>query len=420
MTDVLPSESQPEASSSKRPLCAICTQHLTIYTCPRCALRTCSLPCSTAHKTRDACSGQRDKAKYVPMNQYGWGTMMDDYVFLEDVGRKIGEWGKTIAEGGFGRGTSVDRGRGGRGRGRGAGRGRGRNVNGPRRTKRDILKMELDAMDIDMDLLPAGMERRKANQSTWDAKNKTAMLTVEFKFHPPSPNLPQEPIPPYCLLTHRNSMAKPLLAIVQQHVTERSRSKKEPTFPFWIKALVLPEPEDPEGFTPPHFYMNALLDPLAAHKAAHYRLDGVQTLVSVLSDTHFVEYPTIDVWEEGTFEGTIIDTRGRVTRHAQEEERKPKRRKLNAKAGRKAISGLLGGYGSDEDGEEQEENNGLSLLGTYGASDDDVSDDAEGGEDGEQVFGTDDEDDDEGKDPQLDPAVLMELIKHSQTLEDAL
>ena len=41
------------------------------------------------------------------------------------------------------------------------------------RTKRDILKRELDSLDIEMDLLPAGMERRTLNQSTWDFKYVT-------------------------------------------------------------------------------------------------------------------------------------------------------------------------------------------------------------------------------------------------------
>jgi hypothetical protein len=94
------------------------------------------------------------------MNEYGWGTMMNDYVFLEDMGRKVSEWGRDITRGGL-----QVRGRGGgnmRGRGRGGGAGH---------TKRDTLKMLLEARDIDMEQLPIGMERRKHNQSSWDAKS---------------------------------------------------------------------------------------------------------------------------------------------------------------------------------------------------------------------------------------------------------
>lgn len=104
---------------------------------------------------------------YVPLNKYGWGTMMNDYGFLEDAGRRVGDWGKEIVRGGYGlRGLD-----GAKGRGRGRdGRGRGGHVRGRGVTKRDLLKMQLEARDIEMDLLPMGMERRKVNQSSWDYK----------------------------------------------------------------------------------------------------------------------------------------------------------------------------------------------------------------------------------------------------------
>lgn len=163
MADIL----SPLASTSKstESFCSICNQTYSKYTCPRCSFRTCSLPCSSAHKTRDGCSGIRDKAKYVPMNQYGWGTMMDDYAFLEDVGRRVGDWGMEIGRGGFATRTAD--------RGRGRGRGRGRKFAGhghTGRTKQDIIKQQLELRDIDMELLPTGMERSKQNKSTWDFK----------------------------------------------------------------------------------------------------------------------------------------------------------------------------------------------------------------------------------------------------------
>ncbi|KAF8341312.1 uncharacterized protein EI90DRAFT_2898884, partial [Cantharellus anzutake] len=67
--------------------CEICNQHTAIYTCPKCKKKTCTAQCSTRHKTLFSCNGQRDRAAYIPINQYGWGSMMDDYVLLEDVGR---------------------------------------------------------------------------------------------------------------------------------------------------------------------------------------------------------------------------------------------------------------------------------------------------------------------------------------------
>lgn len=166
-------------STITSPLCAICSTEESRYTCPRCHIRTCSLACSTKHKALGAgCSGVRNKAAYVPPNQYGYMALMDDYVFLEEVGRKVGEWGKEIVTGGYlASGTQGDgRGRGG-GRGRMRGRGRGAHTrsDGPR-SKREVLKMALDNIDIEMELLPVGMERRTLNQSTWDARRVTVRV----------------------------------------------------------------------------------------------------------------------------------------------------------------------------------------------------------------------------------------------------
>lgn len=86
---------------------------------------------------------------------------MDDYAYLEDMGRYVGEVGRDITRGGYG--STV--------RARGRGRGRGGFVkNGHAAGKREIFQQKMAAMDIDVDLLPVGMERRSINQSTWDAR----------------------------------------------------------------------------------------------------------------------------------------------------------------------------------------------------------------------------------------------------------
>jgi hypothetical protein len=84
------------------------------------------------------------------MSQYRWGTMMNDYVYLENVGRRVGNWGVEIARGGFNRG-------------KGKGHRQGK-------SKRELLQVELDLLHITMNLLSEGMERRKLNQSYWDYK----------------------------------------------------------------------------------------------------------------------------------------------------------------------------------------------------------------------------------------------------------
>ena len=162
--------------------------------------------------------------------------------------------------------------------------------------------------------------------------------------------------------------------------------------------------------------MTAQLDPSAIvlsssrSRKAYYRFDMSQTLGFLLRHTHFVEFPTIELWEE--FKGTVVDTHGAVTQLSGEEERKPKRRKLNAKAGRKAITRLVGGYGSDEEGEGAPRN-GLSLLGGYAESDEEVKsttmlvDDDLGEEDAEG------DTDNEGGE-EMDPSALLEMLRQVQ------
>ncbi|KNZ80039.1 Box C/D snoRNA protein 1 [Termitomyces sp. J132] len=395
-------------------MCSICNSCAWIYTCPGCSTRTCSLPCSTSHKTTTGCTGQRNKVAYVPMNKYSWGTMMNDYVFLEDVGRRVGDWGKEIIKGGYElhRSNGPGRGRGGGGRGRGRGWGGGH-------TKRDVLKMQLEARDVDMDVLPVGMERRKLNQSYWEPKSHTVFLTLEFKIYPPrDPLTPsyQSSSPPLVLLTHKNNMNTPLLNLAQR-AAERVLSKKNSASNEWLKRFLSPDPDDPDSFIPPQFVMAAKMDPRAAllqklqHRIAYYRFDPSQSLLTLLRHSHFVEFPTIEVWEE--FNGAVVDVQGKLRELAQDEP-KMKRRKLSEKAGKEAINGLLEGYGSDDDEERPEKPSGLTLLGGYMESDDEVEtnetddNEAEVGEDEVALEGTDDE-----GEVEIDPKVLLELMRHA-------
>lgn len=110
-----------------------------------------------------------------------------------------------------------------------------------------------------------------------------------------------------------------------------------------------------------------------------------------------------------------------------EEGRERKRRKVDVKAGKKAIEGLLGGYGSDSDEEMEEgqidaprdekdiKESGLSLLGGYGASDDDGEAEEDGGE--RQSPDTPVLEDSENEEPELDPAAVLEVLKRIRGIE---
>ncbi|KAH6915437.1 hypothetical protein BKA70DRAFT_1420370 [Coprinopsis sp. MPI-PUGE-AT-0042] len=534
-------ERETQLQAVKSPsLCSSCAPNArqeTKYTCPRCGTKTCSVGCSRTHKEVSGCSGERNKAAYVPMKEYGWGSMMNDYTFLEDIGRKVGEVGREIVRGGYSHPTSLShpsghpsRGGSARGRGRGAGLKRGRGAGG--KTKRDVWKMQMEVRDVDVDLLPLGMKRRKANQSSWDFKNQAALLTIELKFYPSSnPSSGNSPLSspkpqtsqPLTILTHRTSSSHSLSHIIHSLVLDRSKKeglKGKPTdseasssCPEWLKTMVLVPsaakaklkmamraPVDPvlilnelkrevEESKGEREYKSGL-GKLLAHRLAayarptpsttntaaqalkrkhtpyppgfkfpkvYYALDSEKALLDALRHTTFVEYPTIEVYEEGDerlggclfvqpgklgVQGGVV--RGGPLGAVAEVAARPlgngiqpqkKRRKLDPKEAKEKIKGLIGDYGSDSEGDEvggedDRSKKGVgSLLGEYAASDEDEEpglvldedttmaatiddglhdDDAEGEDDPDHVEPDPNLDE---EDEELDPAALLELVR---------
>ena len=66
----VPLSSEPVPALSTSALCEICKEVAFRYKCPRCLKKTCCLACVKLHKTRDDCSGLRDKTAYVAMKQF--------------------------------------------------------------------------------------------------------------------------------------------------------------------------------------------------------------------------------------------------------------------------------------------------------------------------------------------------------------
>lgn len=127
-----------------------------------------------------------------------------------------------------------------------------------------------------------------------------------------------------------------------------------------------------------------------------------------------MEFPTIEVWEEGAFRGVLFDGVGAF--ESQGGQRPMKRRRLDVTKGRAAIAGLLGGYGS-EDGEEVEEvDTALTWLGEYEGSDAENEQPTE-----EEVAGTDTDGatedgdyDEEEPEAVVDPETLLAMVREAQ------
>ncbi|KAI6783370.1 uncharacterized protein J7T54_004397 [Emericellopsis cladophorae] len=80
-------------------LCAICHIAPPQYRCPRCDVRTCSLPCIRKHKSWASCSGERDPTVYIPPKSLKTAAGIDhDYNFLKKLERTVERTEKELVE----------------------------------------------------------------------------------------------------------------------------------------------------------------------------------------------------------------------------------------------------------------------------------------------------------------------------------
>jgi hypothetical protein len=65
--------------------CAECKKQVSIYQCPGCNIRTCSLECCRGHKERSGCTGKRNRGTFQPLSRMTDSSLRSDYFFLEEV-----------------------------------------------------------------------------------------------------------------------------------------------------------------------------------------------------------------------------------------------------------------------------------------------------------------------------------------------
>jgi len=135
-------------------LCEMCKVNKWKYTCPKCLMHTCSLPCVKGHKKELNCDGKRDKVKYVSMNEYNENNLRNDYYFLEDVAR--------------------------------ANDNANREQNDFRRNKhsqkKNAILKQARKKDIILKFMPTGMKKSQINKIYYNIKAKEINWTVELNF----------------------------------------------------------------------------------------------------------------------------------------------------------------------------------------------------------------------------------------------
>ncbi|XP_039500355.1 box C/D snoRNA protein 1 [Drosophila santomea] len=76
-----------KTSTMRLGMCEVCAAKEARYACPKCEVKTCSLPCVQIHKKELSCDGQRDRTKFVPLSEMTPREFMSDYCFLEECTR---------------------------------------------------------------------------------------------------------------------------------------------------------------------------------------------------------------------------------------------------------------------------------------------------------------------------------------------
>ncbi|TXT15884.1 hypothetical protein VHUM_00387 [Vanrija humicola] len=336
-------ESSTTASSStaaaRSNTCAMCTSEAR-YTCPRCSTRTCSLPCSKAHKAAASCSGVRDPAAFVPLKSYTQGTWDGDYAWLESTRRQVAEWGQGLTAdevAAAGRGGAA---RGGRGGGRGGGAGRAP----AKRGRLDGLRWAIGDIGAEVDLLPDGMQRRKTNQSSWNPKTRALYLTVGMVYGDLAPSA-----------THPRVAVLPTSTTLASLVPEGLGADLVFALPYHVprrRSDTAPAPKT-RAFFPP--------------------LDGAAPLSTALKGTAFVEFPVVHVfaasaWKSALDSGDLVvmPLLESTKRKAEADDGESKRAKVEAAESSSApaapapptaataLAGL-GDYDSDDEADEAED-----------------------------------------------------------------
>lgn len=158
-------------------LCRICNINEAKYTCPRCSIQTCSLPCSRRHKLWASCSGIRDPTVFKPKSQLATPSGIDhDYNFLHSIEHRIERSEKLIIEErGLVAKDELELARAGEGD-----HNRSRRKDGPQRSGEEPIERSLKRTRTTIQRAPKGMRRNLENETTWCKKRKTIHWQVEW------------------------------------------------------------------------------------------------------------------------------------------------------------------------------------------------------------------------------------------------
>jgi hypothetical protein len=139
--------------SPLRRKCKECKQKESVYQCPECDVRTCSMECVKSHKSRTGCTGKRKRGAFLPLCRMTDSSLRSDYFLLEEVLDRMPRDPKSAK------------------------------VDNASRKARKILQ-QCGRREIQLQVMPPMMERHKTNTSWYSAPRDTITWKVEVILHP--------------------------------------------------------------------------------------------------------------------------------------------------------------------------------------------------------------------------------------------
>jgi hypothetical protein len=263
--------------------CSQCEAAAARYTCPGCAARTCSVPCAKAHKAATGCSGVRNPAAFVPMNAYSYGSLMSDYTFLEDLGRKSD--GVKAGHGDDGRGGQKARDR-------------------ERVLRNELTKAGFGAVRW----LPPGMEAKRQNQTRFNPKCVRAVYEWWERLEPVGLTL-THPLARTRALQLTVSVAPAASPSAPKLVHSLAPTDLLHTLPALFDLppptegapLVLLLPHPTTTAAAPVFYPPTPVVP-----------DGAHTLADALRHRAWIEWPRFQLWPSAEWEAALAEGKTKI------------------------------------------------------------------------------------------------------------
>lgn len=400
-------------------LCSICHVSAPKYKCPRCGIRTCSLPCVRKHKSWSDCSGERDPTVYRTRKELRTPAGIDhDYNFIhgmemhaERTERElVEERGIIRAEELRHNPPTVKEVKWKVGRD-----GRRRRVVVTRelretlgRTFEKNLAHRLRKLNVRILCAPMGMQRQKENRTTFNRKKGKVNWQVEWLGPADGARALSkvlEDVPLYRAYHQRledgrgrgaGSEARPH---VQSTWTLAADVLQEPTTGRWVNSAEVATsgswPEETDRMHRGAFdYFLASPRQRADMPRSVTKLEPDDCLGNVVRDTNVLEFPTIYVMERGAAlpEGFVLRPKDAAAPVASQQQQRGTKRKDGPQKRKKKGKGMLRDMVKRRKGDDSQLEEGEVVSEGDGGGDGDEDDDD--GDDSRSSVGTGGDDDD--------------------------